>query len=175
MTGDPPPAACSEPTSGVLAALASVDAHWAVVRHSELAEPIRSAADVARLLSLDVGAITKTLLVTRRPGPGAYALAVLPVEARMDLPALAAVLGWERVVLASPEELSEQMGQPVNGLSPLGSPLAVVVEGSLLCRPRVLVGAGLPGFEIEIDPRVLVDVTGGRFAPIVEGRPAGTR
>lgn len=175
VTGDPPPTGSySEPTTGVLAALASVDAHWAVVRHAELAEPIRSAADVARQLSLDVGAITKTLLVTRRPGPEAYALAVLPVEARMDLPALAAVLGWERVVLASPEELAEQVAQPVNGVSPLGSTLAVVVEGSLLFRPRILVGAGLPGFEIEIDPRVLVDVTGARFAPIIEGGlPAG--
>ncbi len=173
MTG-PTPSLRPAPTEGVLRALAGLEVPWALVRHADLAEPVRSPADVARQLSIDLGSITKTLLVTGRPIRAGFALAVLPVDARLDAAALGAVLDWGQVVLASPEELAAQMAQPAGGVSPLGSPLDVVVEETLLARPHVLVGAGRPGFEIEIDPRALVEATGGRVAPIVEsGSRAG--
>ncbi|MGH9078937.1 MAG: aminoacyl-tRNA deacylase [Acidimicrobiales bacterium] len=156
------------PTTRVLAALAAIDGNWSVVCHAELGEPVRSAADVARQLSLNLGAVTKTLLITRRPDPGAYALAVVPVDTGVGLVTVAAVLGWSAAVLASPAELADQMAQPVGGVSPLGSALEVVVDESLVVRPRVLVGAGLRGFEIDIDPRVLVGATRARTAPILE-------
>ena len=164
-------AAC--PTGPVRRALDALDAPWTLIRHADLDEPVRSAADVARQLALEPGAVTKTLLVTRRPGSDAHALVVLPVDARMDPPAVADVLGWEQVALAGPGELA-RAGQTVGGVSPFGSAFPVVLEETLLTRPRVLVGAGTPGVEIGIDPRALLLAVGGRAAPVVgAGAPAG--
>lgn len=163
MTGTPPTTAPLPET--VLRTLDALDAPWTVVRHCDLDEPVRSAADVARQLGLDPGDITKTLLVTRRPGPGTHALVVVPVDGRMDPVAVAGTLGWEQTALASPEELA-RTGQTVGGVSPLGTPFVVVMDETLLARPRVLVGAGTPGVEIAIDPRVLLDAVGGIAAPV---------
>ena len=121
---------------------------------------------MARQLGLDPGAITKTLLVTRRPGSDTHALVVVPVDGRMDPEAVARTLGWEQAVLASPEELA-RTGRTVGGVSPLGSPFVVVVEETLLARSRVLVGGGTPGVEIGIGPRVLLAAVGGRAAPVI--------
>jgi Cys-tRNA(Pro)/Cys-tRNA(Cys) deacylase len=161
---DAPPTTAPVPES-VLRALDALDAPWTLVRHTDLDEPVRSAADVARQLGLDPGDITKTLLVTRRPGSDAHALVVVPVDGRMDPVAVAGTLGWEQIALASPVELA-RAGQTVGGVSPLGTPFVVVVEEALLARPRVLVGAGTPGVEIGIDPRVLLEAVGGRAAPV---------
>lgn len=169
MTDTPPKSTLDPaPASAVLGALAGLDGAWAVVCHADLTETVSSAADVARQLPLELGAITKTLLVTRRSEPAAYALVVLPVDSRLDTASLAAVLEWEQATLATPEELASQIGQPIGGVSPLGSLLGVVVEETLLDQPHILVGAGVPGFEIEIEPRTLVEVTCGRLAAIVE-------
>jgi len=42
-----------------------------------------------------------------------------------------------------------------------------VMEETLLTRPQVLVGAGTPGLEIGIDPRMLLQAVDGRAAPVV--------
>ena len=161
-----PPNPVATPTEPVRRALDALEESWTLIRHADLAGPVRSAADVARQLGLEPGAITKALLVTGRPGPDAHALVVLPVDARMDPVAVADVLGWEQVVLAGPGELA-RAGLTVGGVSPLGSAVPVVMEETLLTRPQVLVGAGTPGLEIGIDPRMLLQAVDGRAAPVV--------
>ena len=138
-----------------------------VVRHTELGDPVRSALDVARLLDIDPDRIAKTLVVTSQPRRDRFALVVLPVLLRVDFRRVSEHLGWNRATLASAAELAGRIGQPVDGVSPLGDHgLPVVIDTAMRSRPSVLVGAGTPGVEIEIAPRALMATTGACSASI---------
>ncbi len=163
----------SEPADAVFTALAAAGMPYAVVRHADLAGPVHGPADVARLLSIDLDQIAKTLLVAedpRRdaedPGRRRCALVVLAVTDRAALGAVAATLGWAGAVLASPSLLATRLGQPPTGVSPIGSDLPVLVDPSLARNPDVLVGSGTAGVEIGIDVYSLVALCGARWGAV---------
>ena len=133
-----------------------------VVSHALLGGEVQTPDDVARLLPIGIDRIAKTLLVVERPGSQRAALVVLPVCRRLDLDATARALNWTEAVLASRAALADLVGQPVHGVSPFGAPDGVVVLVDLkLCGgPEMLVGAGVPGLEVEIEPDDLVRSTG---------------
>ena len=136
-----------------------------VVRHAELEGTVGSALDVARLLEIGPDRITKTLLVTDRQDH--FGLVVVPVLSRVEFAAVSGRLGWTRATMAPPAALAAQLGQPVDGVSPLGHHhLPVVVDATLGTGAAVLVGAGTPGVEIMIDPQALLTATGAICTPV---------
>ena len=162
-----PTTTSDQPDVRVRAALDAGATPHRVIRHDELAGPVRSAMDVARLLPFDQDHITKTLLITDQGGRPEFALVVVQAVRKVRFPAAAGLLGWRRASLASTDEVEHQLDQPVYGVSPIGhGGIPVVIDSSLAGRAPILVGSGVRGIEIEIGPWALADVIGAIWGPV---------
>ena len=82
---------------------------------------------------------------------------------KVDFTAVARELASKRIEVAPASELLSLTGYPPNGVSPLGiENLPVLMEEGLFVFDTVLIGAGQPGVEIEIDPNILLATTRAR-------------
>ena len=145
----------------VASAFARESVDHIVHRHTALPGPVRTPHDLAAALGIDVGRVTKTLLV--ESAGGALLRIVAPVHERVDLRRVAALLGVRRLRLASVATLERALGHPPGGVSPLGSgQVGVVVEAALLTHETILIGAGVAGVDIELSPNDLLRLCTGR-------------
>jgi Cys-tRNA(Pro)/Cys-tRNA(Cys) deacylase len=145
-------------------------------QHAALGKPIRSAADFAHTIGVDLHRIAKTIVVGRRGWPpkrrmaepvGAYAAVCLPSSRKIKLSAVAQTFGWLGCELATTVELEKLLGVSRNGVSPLAlGQIPLIVDESLFSHSTMLVGGGAIGVDIELDPRDLVGVTNARAASI---------
>jgi Cys-tRNA(Pro)/Cys-tRNA(Cys) deacylase len=103
--------------------------------------------EAAQALGADPRQVFKTLLADV---DGTLTVAVVPVEGRLDLKALAAAVGGKRAAMA--------LGQRRR--------LTTVVDASALAFDTVLVSAGRRGVDVELAPQDLVRLTAARTAPI---------
>jgi Cys-tRNA(Pro)/Cys-tRNA(Cys) deacylase len=134
---------------------------YRVHRHSDFPQPIHTPADFAAQLGYPLERITKTLLV--RSADGRYAVLVASMGKKVDFKAVAGELESKRIEIAPASELLSLTGYPPNGVSPLGiENLPVLLEEGLFAFNTILVGAGEPGVEIEIDPKALLAITRAR-------------
>ena len=111
-------------------------------------------------LGLDAARVFKTLVADV---DGALTVAVVPVEAQLDLRALG-----KRARMADASAAERATGYVAGGISPLGQrrALPTVVDASALDHETIHVSAGRRGLELEIAPTDLVELTGARVAPI---------
>ncbi len=132
-------------------------------RHDERAESYGEEA--ASQLGVDPHQLFKTLIVTV---DGSLACAVVPVAARLDLKALAAVVGGRRAELAEPAKAQRATGYVVGGISPLGqrSRMPIVVDSSATGLGLMYVSAGKRGLQLALAPGDLIALTGARCAAI---------
>ncbi len=141
------------------------------VRHSYEHDPATQSygLEAAAALGVPPDRVFKTLLVEL--GGGALAVGIVPVDGQLDLKALAAALGVKSVSMAAPQAAERATGYVVGGISPIGQKrrLPCVLDASALGHSTVFVSGGRRGFDIELAPQVLVEVTGARTASI--GRP----
>jgi Cys-tRNA(Pro)/Cys-tRNA(Cys) deacylase len=95
-------------------------------------------------------------------------VAILPVDRRLDLKALAAALGCKRAELAEAGDAERATGYVVGGISPLGQRrrLPTVVDASAAGQERVYVSAGRRGLQLELSTADLLRLTAARTAPI---------
>jgi Cys-tRNA(Pro)/Cys-tRNA(Cys) deacylase len=116
--------------------------------------------EAAEQLGVDPGRVLKTLVVDV---DGVLTVAVVPVQAQLDLRALG-----KRAALAVTRAAERATGYVAGGISPLGQRrlLPTVVDASALDHVTVHVSAGRRGLELELAPRDLVELTGARVAPI---------
>lgn len=123
-------------------------------------------AEAARELGIEPARIFKTLMVTT--DAGGFGVGIVPVDALLDLKALAAALGGKRAELADPKVAERKSGYVVGGISPVGqkTPLPTVLDESATGFETILVSGGRRGFDLELAPADLLAVTGGRYAPI---------
>jgi Cys-tRNA(Pro)/Cys-tRNA(Cys) deacylase len=121
--------------------------------------------EAAAALGVDPHQVFKTLVVDL---DGALTVAVVPVDAHLDLKALATAAGGKKAVMADPAAAERATGYVVGGISPLGQRkrLPTVVDSSALDYPTMLVSAGRRGVDIELTPVDLVRLTAARTAPI---------
>lgn len=121
--------------------------------------------EAAAALGRDPDQVFKTLLVVHERD---WAVAVLPVSARLSLRAAAAALGWKRAALAEPRLAERRTGYVVGGISPLGqkTPSPTLVDDSAAAWPTVLVSGGRRGLDVELPPAELLRLTGGRTAAL---------
>jgi Cys-tRNA(Pro)/Cys-tRNA(Cys) deacylase len=146
--------------------LASSPAPFRVHRHADLPQPVHSPADFASQLGYDLARIAKTLLVRSIAGDR-HALVVSPMGKKIDFTLLAKTLDVKRTQLASREELRSITGYPEQGVSPLGvRDVKVLIDESLFQFETILIGAGEPGVEIEINPVDLLALTGAERVPL---------
>ena len=123
----------------------------------------REAADA---LGVDARLVFKTLVASG--AGGAAVVAVIPVNARLDLKALAAATGEKKLAMADPAVAERVTGYVVGGISPLGQRrrLPTVIDRSALEHPLVYVSAGRRGLELALAPRDLAALAGARVAAI---------
>jgi Cys-tRNA(Pro)/Cys-tRNA(Cys) deacylase len=111
-------------------------------------------------LGLDAARVFKTLVADV---DGALTVAVVPVEAQLDLRALG-----KRARLAATKDAERATGYVAGGISPLGlrRALPTVVDESALAFDTIHVSAGRRGLELELAPGDLVQLTGARVSAI---------
>ncbi|MFD1713197.1 Cys-tRNA(Pro) deacylase [Amnibacterium flavum] len=93
---------------------------------------------------------------------------VVPVSATLDLKALAHAVGGKRAEMADQREAERKTGYLAGGISPVGqkTALTTVLDESVELHDTVFVSGGLRGFEIELAPADLAEVTGATLASI---------
>ncbi|MDG2111292.1 MAG: Cys-tRNA(Pro) deacylase [Actinomycetota bacterium] len=122
--------------------------------------------EAAEALGVDPGEVLKTLVVELNDGE--LALAVVPVEATVDLKAVAAALGTKKVSMAEPQKAERATGYVVGGISPLGTrqQLRTAVDELALSADVIYCSGGRRGLDISLPPEDLVRLTNGVVAPI---------
>jgi Cys-tRNA(Pro) deacylase len=146
----------------VVRALEAHAGEYRAHRHADFPQPIQTPADFAAQLGYPLQRITKTLLVRAISGSH-HALLVASMGTKVDFTAIARELNSKRIEVAPAPELLAFTGYPQNGVSPLGiEGLPVFMEEELFAFDTILVGAGQPGVEIEIDPKILLTITHAR-------------
>lgn len=126
--------------------------------------------EAATALGVEPARVFKTLVVR---ADTALAVAVVPVDATLDMRAFAAALGAKRARMAEPASALKSTGYVIGGISPLGQkhPLATVIDESANRFTTIYVSGGRRGLEIELAPGDLATLSMGRFAAIARGLP----
>lgn len=121
--------------------------------------------EAATALGVDPAHVFKTLLVDTERG---LAVGIVPVDAHLDLKAIASVLDVKRASMADPAAAERTTGYVVGGISPIGQKKALptVLDQSAEGFDTVLVSGGKRGFDLELAPADLLIITGGTLAPI---------
>jgi Cys-tRNA(Pro)/Cys-tRNA(Cys) deacylase len=111
-------------------------------------------------LGLDAARVFKTLVADV---DGTLTVAVVPVEAQLDLRALG-----KRASMADTRAAERATGYVAGGISPLGHrrALPTVVDESALAFETIHVSAGRRGLELELAPGDLVRLAGASVARI---------
>ena len=114
-------------------------------------------------LGVDPDRVFKTLVADV---DGTLTVAIVPVEAQLDLRALG-----KRTRMADVKAAERATGYVAGGISPLGQrrALPTVVDESALAFDTIHVSAGRRGLEIELSPADLVRLTGARVQRIARG------
>jgi Cys-tRNA(Pro)/Cys-tRNA(Cys) deacylase len=116
--------------------------------------------EAAEKLGLDPARVFKTLVADV---DGTLTVAIVPVEAQLDLRALG-----KRASMADTRVAERTTGYVTGGISPLGQRkrLPTLLDESALAFATIHVSAGRRGLEIELAPDDLLTLTGGRAAAI---------
>jgi len=120
--------------------------------------------EAAEKLGVDAARVFKTLVADV---DGTLTVAIVPVEAQLDLKALG-----KRVAMADPKLAERTTGYVAGGISPLGQrrKLPTVSDESALAFETIHVSAGRRGLELELAPADLLALTNGRARRIAAGR-----
>ena len=120
----------------------------------------------ARALGIAPERVFKTLVVDL--AGKSHAIAMIPVDARLDLKAVANALGAKRVTMAEPAAAERATGYVRGGISPLGQRrrLPFALDESALGFGRIHVSGGRRGLEIGLAPGDLVSLVGAVVARI---------
>src|SRR5262245_41534973 len=120
--------------------------------------------DAAGKLGLEAARVFKTLVADV---DGSLTVAVVPVEAQLDLRALG-----KRARMADTKAAERATGYVTGGISPLGQrrTLPTIVDSSALEHDTIHVSAGRRGLELELAPADLVALTGARTAAVASRR-----
>ena len=147
---------------GTPAIAAATRAGVAFTVHEYLHDPRAESygLEAVEKLGLDAARVFKTLVADV---DGALTVAVVPVEAHLDLRALG-----KRARMADATAAERATGYVAGGISPLGQrrSLPTIVDASALDHETIHVSAGRRGLELELAPADLVELTGARVAPI---------
>lgn len=121
--------------------------------------------EAAAVLGRGEDQVFKTLVAT---ADDTLVVAVVPVAGRLDLKALAAVIGAKKASLADPALAARRTGYIVGGISPVGqkTSLRTVIDETAELFDTVFVSGGRRGFDIELTPRDLARATNATFAAV---------
>ena len=135
------------------------------VSPQEFAESTRTAAEAAAAIGVELGQIVKSLVFTVDDRP---VLALVSGDRQLDERKLAAAAGGTKASRPDADRVRTVTGFPVGGVPPFGhtTALPVFIDDGLLRFDEVWAAAGTPHVNFSVDPRRLVEATGGSVADV---------
>ncbi|MBA5762036.1 Cys-tRNA(Pro) deacylase [Vibrio sp. 404] len=124
--------------------------------------------EAAEALGHDPQQVFKTLLFCLNGEPKNLAVAVLPVEHKLNLKLAAKAANAKKAEMANPDIAQKTTGYVVGGISPLGQKKALptFIHCSAQNLATMMVSAGRRGLEIELAPQDLAMLTRGEFVEL---------
>ena len=127
----------------------------------------RTAKDAAIALGCDVGAIVKSLLF--KTGDN-FTLCLVAGDKRCSLNKLKKIKDEKDISMASPEEVKNQTGYTIGGVSPVGhlNKLEIFIDKSLERFNELFAAAGHPNCVFKINFKDIQKITNGKVEDIIE-------
>ncbi|EGU44199.1 hypothetical protein VII00023_15826 [Vibrio ichthyoenteri ATCC 700023] len=124
--------------------------------------------EAVEALGNDPKEVFKTLLFCLNGEAKNLAVAVIPVEQKLNLKLAAKAVKGKKAEMANPDIAQKTTGYVVGGISPLGQKKALptFIHHSALDLDTMFVSAGRRGLEIEIAPKDLAMLTRGEFVEL---------
>ena len=134
---------------------------------TELENTARTALDAAKSLNCEVGAIVKSLLFKNGDN---YFLCLVSGDKRCSLNKLKKFFNSKDLSMASPNDVKEQTGYTIGGVSPIGhtNSLQILVDSSLNRFKDLFAAAGHPNCIFKINFDDLIKITNGSIEDIIE-------
>jgi len=131
-----------------------------VTRHG----PVRSLEEAAAARGVEPRQVVKTMVV--RDSEGEHVFVLVPGDREIAWPKLRALLGVNRLTMASADTAYDVTGYVRGTITPLGSltPLRVVADASL--SGRISLGGGAHGVALTVDADELVAALDARVADV---------
>lgn len=122
---------------------------------------------VARLSGVDEAKVYKTL-VTRGASKNIFVF-VIPVAEELDFKKAAKSVGEKSIAMLHVSEINAITGYVRGGCSPVGmkKQYKTTYHSDILSLDTVFVSAGKIGYQIELAPQALIDLTRGQTADII--------
>ena len=132
-----------------------------------LKQSARTAQDAATALGCDVGAIVKSLLFK---AGDRFILGLVAGDKRCSLNKLKKILNEKDVSMASPDQVKENTGYTIGGVSPVGhlKECEIFIDETLVRFNDIFGAAGHPNAVFKIDYNNLINMTKGLPKDIVE-------
>ena len=133
----------------------------------ELEQTARTANDAANSLNTEVGSIVKSLLFRNEEN---FFLCLVSGDKRCSLNKLKKFFNSKDLSMASPDEVKDQTGYTIGGVSPVGhkNKLEIFVDESLNRFKNLYAAAGHPNCIFKINFDELLNLTNGVVKDIVE-------
>ena len=127
----------------------------------------RTAHDAAKALDCNVGAIVKSLLF--RAGDD-FILCLVAGDKRCSLIKLKKIKDEKDISMASPEEVKNQTGYTIGGVSPIGhlEKIEIIIDNSLKRFNELFAAAGHPNCVFKINFKDIQKITYGKVEDIIE-------
>ncbi|WP_436322644.1 Cys-tRNA(Pro) deacylase [Vibrio cidicii] len=124
--------------------------------------------EAAQVLGQDPKRVFKTLLFCLNGEAKNLAVAIIPVDQKLNLKLAAKAASAKKADMADPEIAQKITGYVVGGISPLGQKKALptFLHSSAEPQNTICVSAGKRGLEIELAPQDLLALTRGQFADL---------
>jgi len=134
---------------------------------TELENTARTALDAAKSLNCEVGAIVKSLLFKNGDN---YFLCLVSGDKRCSLNKLKKFFNSKDLSMASPNDVKEQTGYTIGGVSPIGhtNSLQILIDSSLNRFKDLFAAAGHPNCIFKINFANLIKITSGSIEDIIE-------
>ena len=132
-----------------------------------LEKSARTAKDAATALDCNIGAIVKSLLF--KIG-NSFTLCLVAGDKRCSLNKLKKIKDKKDISMASPEEVKEQTGYTIGGVSPIGhlEEIEIIIDNSLERFNDLFAAAGHPNCVFKINFKDIQKITNGKIEDIIE-------
>ena len=153
-----------EPVQRVIKALDKFDKNLKI---QVLKYTARTAKDAANALNCEEGAIVKSLVFKTETE---FLVCLVSGDKRCSLNKLKKIFNSKDLSMASPNEVKDQTGYTIGGVSPVGhkNKLEILVDESLNRFKNLYAAAGHPNCILKINFDELLNLTNGKVKDIVE-------